>query len=83
MPVALIVESLLVVIGLCLFVSGSSLSRAKKLWLTVLAILILAFTVVGMTVAPPPPSVMAMAAGSLITITGVCALIGWLGRLPK
>lgn len=82
MPVALTVESLLVVAGLCLFIPGTSLSRARKVSLTALSLLILAFTVVGMTLAPPAPSVVAMAASSLGTVIVVCALGCWLGRLP-
>ena len=83
MPMALVAETFIAVGGLYLFVSGTSLSRARKLWLTVLCLLVLAFTVVGMTVAPPPPSAIAMAASSLVTIVVVCALAGWLGRIPK
>jgi hypothetical protein len=82
MPIALVAEAFIMVAGLFLFVSGTSLSRARKLWLTVLCLLVLAFTVVGMTVAPPPPSVTAMAASSLVTIIVLCALSGWLGGLP-
>ena len=81
MPVALIAEALILVVGLCLFVPGASLSRVKKFWLTVLSLLILGFTVAGTTVARPPPSVIAMAASSLVTIIVVCALAGWFGRL--
>jgi hypothetical protein len=80
MPVALAVEAFIALAGLCLFVSGAGLSRAKRFWLSVLALLILAFTVAGMTVAPPPPSAVAMAASSLATIIVVCALAFWLGR---
>jgi hypothetical protein len=40
---------------------------------------LLAFTVAGMTVAPPPPSVQAMAGASLATLSVVCALTCWLG----
>jgi hypothetical protein len=83
MPVALAVEAFIALAGLYLFVSGAGLSRAKKLWLSVLSLLIIGFTVVGMTVAPPPPSVVAMAASSLVTIVFVGALAGWLGRLPN
>ncbi len=83
MPVALVAEALVLVAGLCLFVPGANLSRLKKFWLTVLSLLILGFTVAGMTFAPPPPSVMAMAASSLVTIIVVCALFCWLGRLPN
>lgn len=80
MPVALAVEALIALAGLSLFLSGASQSRAKKFWLAALSILILVFTVVGMTVAPPPPSVVAMAASSLVTIIVVCALAFWLAR---
>lgn len=83
MPVALTAEAVIVVAGLCLFLSGSSLSRARRLSLTALSLLILGFTVVGMTVAPPPPSVLIMAGISLVTLLVVCALICWLGRLPN
>lgn len=83
MPVALAIEAFIAVAGLGLFLSGAALSQAKALWLSVLSLLILAFTVIGMTIAPPPPSVIAMAASSLVTIVVVCALAGWLGRLPR
>ena len=82
MPVALVVEAALVVAGLCFFIPSVNLSQAKSISLTVLSLLILAFTVAGMTVAPPPPSVVAMAGSSLATIIVVCALACWLGRLP-
>ncbi len=83
MRVALIAESLIAALGLYLFVSGAGMSRAKKLGFTALCLVVLASTVIGMTVAPPPPSVTAMAATSLITIAVVCALAGWLGRRPR
>jgi hypothetical protein len=83
MPVALALESVLLLTGLCLFVRGSSLLRIRKLWLIALAVLILALTLAGMTIAPPPPSPTAMAWSSLSAIAMVCGLIGWLGRLPK
>jgi hypothetical protein len=38
------------------------------------------FTVLGMTMAPPPPSARAMAVSSLATVTAVCAVAWWLGR---
>jgi len=83
MPVALVTEALIVVAGLYLFVPGAILSRGRTLWLTVLSFVILAFTVAGMTAAPPPPSVTMMAASSLATISVVCALACWFGKLPK
>jgi hypothetical protein len=42
----------------------------------------LGFTTVGMTVAPPPPSADAMAAGSLVTVSIAAAVAWWLGRTP-
>jgi hypothetical protein len=83
MPVALAVESFIAAAGLTLFVSGAGLSRAKNLGLSVLCLVVLVLTVVGMTVAPSPPSVNAMAVTSLVTIVLLCALAGWLGRRPN
>jgi len=80
MPAALAAEALITVVGLYLFLTGTHVSRAKKLWLTTMSLALLAFTVLGMTIAPPPPSVTAMAASSLATIIVVCALTGWLGK---
>jgi hypothetical protein len=81
MTLALAVEGLILLAGLYLYLSSSSLPRARKIWLSVLCLLILAFTVAGMTVAPPPPSAIAMAASSLATIAVVTALVCWLGSL--
>ena len=80
MPLALGVEGLVLVAGFWLFVTGRQLSKARTVGLGVLATLLLAFTVVGMTVAPAPPSVDAMALSSLITVTVVSVLVGWLAR---
>jgi hypothetical protein len=80
MPVALGVEAFIAVAGLAMFLAGAGMSRPKKLGLAVLSLLVLAFTVIGMTVAPPPPSVAAMAASSLATIVVVALLVAWLGR---
>ncbi|HTT00871.1 MAG TPA: hypothetical protein VMG11_02195 [Steroidobacteraceae bacterium] len=84
LPVALAVESLFIFAGLLLYIPRATSSRSK-LWLGVASLVLLAFTVVGMTVAPAPPSAHAMAASSLVTLTTVCALFLWLGRarLPK
>lgn len=83
MPAALAVESAIVVAGLWLFVPDSGLSRGKAVALAALTVLVLVFTIVGMTVAPPPPSAIAMAGSSLATLVAVCALACWLGRLPR
>ena len=83
MPAALAIESAIVVAGLWLFMPGSGLSRGKSLALAALVLLVLVFTVVGMTIAPPPTSALAMAGSSLVTLVVVCALACWLGRLPS
>src|SRR5262249_2873361 len=79
MPVALALEAAIVVVGLCLFLFGSPHSRRRAIGLAVVSLAILAFTVVGMTVAPPPPSAIAMAASSLASLAGVSGLYSWLG----
>jgi hypothetical protein len=83
MPLALIVEAALVAVGLGSFVSGSALSRVRRFWLVTICLLVLVFTVVGMTVAPPPPSATAMAASSLLTIILLCAICAWVARVPR
>ena len=80
MPVALAVEAAIALAGLGVFVHGCNVPRGRKVALAVLCVLVLAFTVAGMTVAPPPPSAAAMAASSLVTIVVVSLLAGWLGR---
>lgn len=80
MPLALLVEGAIVLIGLGLFVPGSGLTRARSIALALLVLIVLAFTVLGMTVAPPPPSVQAMAGSSLGTLAVLCLLAGWFGR---
>jgi hypothetical protein len=83
MPVALVVEGAVVVIGLLLFIRGTSLSRGKRLGLAALTLGTLVLTVVGMTFAPAPPSAVAMAGSSLITLTTGIVLACWLGRLHR
>jgi membrane-bound metal-dependent hydrolase YbcI (DUF457 family) len=80
LPVGLGVEAALVLAALITFTSGSGLSRGRSVALGMVTLLVLAFTIAGMTIAPPPPSAAAMAAGSLGTIVVTCSLIGWLGR---
>jgi hypothetical protein len=81
MPAALGVEAAVVAFGAYLFHSGNRLAGSRSLALVVLSLIVLAFTAIGMTVAPPPPSGEAMAVSSLVTVLAVCALVAWLGRL--
>lgn len=83
MPLALAIEGFIALAGLYLFLSGATLSRARKIWLAALSLFILVSTVAGMTIAPAPPSVSAMAGTSLVTILVVCVLASWLGRSPQ
>lgn len=83
MPVALLVEAGIVAVGLWLFLPGSTMSRGRSIGLAVLSLALLAFTILGMTIAPPPPSAQAMAGSSLVTLVAVCLLACWLGRAPR
>jgi len=83
MPVALVTEAAFVGLGLYLFLSGSRLPRGRLIALAVLSIAIFGFTVAGLTVAPPPPSALAMAGSSLVTLVVVCLLVAWLARPAK
>jgi hypothetical protein len=83
MPVALTLEAAIVAVGLCLFVPGSRIARGKSLTLIALNLVVMAFTAVGMTVSPAPPSAVAMAGSSLATLMGICLLSWWLGRGPS
>jgi hypothetical protein len=80
LPLGLAAEAAIAIVGLCLFVRGSALARGRVIALTVLVLLLLAFTVAGMTIAPPPPSARAMAASSLGMLAVVCGTVAWLGR---
>jgi membrane-bound metal-dependent hydrolase YbcI (DUF457 family) len=82
MPVALVAEAAIVLLGLFLFIARSGLPRGRRVAIAGLSLVVLAFTVAGMTLAPPPPSERAMAGSSLVTLVAVCALVAWLGRLP-
>ena len=82
LPLALLLEAAIVVVGLFLFVSGASVGRRKSIALVLLTVVAMVFTAIGMTVAPAPPSAMAMAGSSLATLVFVCALAGWCGRRP-
>ena len=83
MPIALTIEAAIVVAGVYLFMRGSALSRTRSFALAAMSLSLLAFTIVGMTIAPPPPSAFAMAGSSLVTLVLVCALACRLGRLPR
>lgn len=80
MPLALGVEAAIVAAGLLLFMPGNLLPRTRAIALTLASLLVLAFTVVGMTLAPPPPSASAMAASSLSAVVVVCGLSYWMGQ---
>lgn len=81
-PVALALEAILVAAGLYCFATHTPLPRSKVIGLGVLSVIAMIFTAVGMTVAPAPPSAIAMAAGSLGTLAVVCGLAVWLG-MPR
>lgn len=76
---ALLLESVIAVFGLYLYVSGVRGRRARSIAISVLTLVVLAFTIIGMTLAPAPPSSAAMAGSSLVTLAIVCALAFWIG----
>jgi hypothetical protein len=80
LPLALALEGFVTLGGLWLFLSACALSWRRKLGLAALTFLMLAFTTAGMSIAPAPPSAVAMAASSLVTIVIVCALAAWAGK---
>lgn len=82
MGLALTVEASLLLAGLAVFLRGSSLPRGRSVALATFCVLMLALTIAGMTVAPPPPSAQAMAGSSFATLVLTCVLLGWLGRPP-
>jgi hypothetical protein len=81
MPTALAVEAAIVAFGLYLFLPKSGLALGKSIALGILILIVLMFTIIGMTIAPPPPSASAMAGSSLVALVVVCGLIAWLGRV--
>ena len=80
MTLALLLEAAITAGGVALFLAGSGWPRARARALAGFVGLTLALTVVGMTVAPAPPSPGAMAATSLATLALVVGATGWLGR---
>jgi hypothetical protein len=84
MALGLTVEAAILLGGLWLYLRGASnLPRGKRMGLVVLSLAVLVFTVLGMTVAPAPPSATPMAASSLVTIAVICSLVTWLTSLPR
>jgi hypothetical protein len=83
MPFALTLEAAVVVGGLYLFISGTRIGHIKSIALVVLSGVVMAFTAVGMTVAPAPPSAVVMAGSSLAALAAVCVLAYWFGTPPR
>ena len=84
MTLALGIESLVLLVGLWMFLSGAQISRGRKWGMGMLGMFVLASTIFGMTVAPSPPSISIVAISSLITIIVVTVLAAWFGAVrPK
>jgi hypothetical protein len=84
MALGLAVETAILLGGLALYLRGAAfMSSRQRLGLVVLSLAVLVFTILGMTVAPAPPSAAAMPGSSLVTIGLICALMGWLTRSPS
>ncbi len=78
LPVALAVEGGILTAGTCAFVRRGGAPRWRAFAIGGCGALALARTVIGMTAAPAPPSVTAMASTSLLTVVVVCGSIYWL-----
>lgn len=81
--VAMLVEAAIVVLGLCMFLPGSGLTRGKAVALAAVTLVILAFTAFGMMLAPAPPSAQAMAISSLVAVVVVSGLYAWLDHASR
>jgi hypothetical protein len=77
---ALALEIVITLVGLVLFLSGASLPRTRAVALSALVLAVVALTVAGMTVAPPPPDVRRQAVAAGVSILVVSMAAGWLGR---
>jgi len=67
LPVALIVEGTLTLVGLTVYLTRQKLSRVKGLLIAGFTILLVGMTIVGQAFSPPPPSIPQLAIFSLIT----------------
>jgi hypothetical protein len=80
LPIALSVEVALTGAGLWLFLHGSPLARWRRNGVIILTACVAVFTVLGMTLAPVPPSSRAVAWSSLATIVALALIAGVLDR---
>ncbi|WP_428034942.1 hypothetical protein [Amphritea sp.] len=80
MPLALLFEACILITGLFLFLFGANISALKLTAITIICLLLLAGTVIGMTIAPAPSSTVILAQSSLVMILSTCLLTGWLAR---
>jgi hypothetical protein len=83
LPWALTVEVLIVAGGMGLYLPRASLPRARKIGLALLCLGVTTVTLLGMTVAAPPPSADAMAGGALAMDLLVVALVAWLAHAAR
>jgi len=80
LPSALAVEVALTATGLWLFLRGAPLARWRRNGVIGLTACVALFTVVGMTLAPGPPSLRAVAWSSLATMAALALIAGTLDR---
>jgi len=80
LPVALVVESGIALAGLWLFLAGSALPRGRRIATISTTVFVMLLTILGMTIAPAPPSGVEAAASSLALIAALTGLFAWLDR---
>jgi hypothetical protein len=83
LPAALSVEALITLGGAAVFLAGAPMARGQRIAIWSVCLLVLAFTVIGMTVAPSPPSAVAMALSSLIAVLIVAAVVALLAARAR
>jgi len=80
LPAALGVECALALGGLWLYLTATPAGRGGRTGTAVVTLIVLALTLAGMTVAPPPPGTMEVAGSSLAVIAAVAAAAAWFAR---
>lgn len=80
MPLALALECALALAGLWAYLRRAPLAPRRRRGLVGLCLALMLFTVGGLLLAPPPPSITAMAVSSLVVQVAVCAAVAWIAR---
>ncbi len=78
LTIALVLEAVIALVGLCIYLLGSGISRPRRIASVVLSVFVVLMTMAGMTVAPAPPSSAQLAGSSLFAILVMVLLFSWI-----